>query len=103
MKVSVEQTIEVSDERRKQIAADLGVKWADRAALKGFLWEHGAGWETYLDDQVGAFAEDPTNVNGVGDDPEEDLLGTGVSTVGPPLVTPDEIVSASIPDDEDLI
>lgn len=73
MKVNVDQTVEISDEDRKKIAENLGIKHATRDDLKAFLWQHGAGWRTVID----PFEVDATNVNGVGDDEpeEEDLLG----------------------------
>lgn len=44
MKVSVYQTIEVSDEQRKEISKLLGVKQATRDQMKDFLWKHGENW-----------------------------------------------------------
>lgn len=48
MKVSVYQTIEITDEQRKEIGKVLGVKWPDRDQLKEFFWTHGASWEEKL-------------------------------------------------------
>ncbi len=49
MKVSIEQTVEVSDEQREQIAHTLdgdGAKkrQATRAEIKDFIWRSGEGW-----------------------------------------------------------
>lgn len=48
MKVSIYETVEITDEQRKQIGAVLGVKWPDRDQLKAFFWEHGKNWEAAL-------------------------------------------------------
>lgn len=53
MKVNIDQTLEVSDEQRKQIAAyidDAGAKKRDatRDEMKQFIWSHGERWEDVL-------------------------------------------------------
>lgn len=48
VKVSIYQTIEITDEQRKEIGKALGVKWPDRDQLKEFFWTHGASWEEKL-------------------------------------------------------
>lgn len=86
MKVNVDQTVEFSDAHRKQLATLLGKKEVNRSQIKDFLWQQGARWEAALEalkpfsDED--FAEDETNVNGVGDEErhlhlveDEDLIG----------------------------
>jgi hypothetical protein len=53
MKVSIYQTIEITDEQRKEIGKVLGVKWPDRDQLKEFFWTHGANWKAALASSAG--------------------------------------------------
>lgn len=53
MKVNIYETVEVSPEQRKFIAAlidgpDSKKRDATREELKEFVWTHGAGWESRL-------------------------------------------------------
>lgn len=48
MKVNIYQTVEVSDEARKGVAALMGQKSVTREELKQFIWAHGEGWEAEL-------------------------------------------------------
>lgn len=53
MKVNIDKTIEVSDEQRKAIAAqidDVGSKKRDatRDEMKQFIWNHGENWDLAL-------------------------------------------------------
>lgn len=48
MKISIYQTIEITDEQRKEIGALLGVKWPSRDQLKDFFWRHGENWQAAL-------------------------------------------------------
>lgn len=77
MKVNIYETVEVTDEDRKRVAAILGQKNATREELKAFIWQHGAKWQSALstDEEVEAatdalFQGDEANVND-----EEDLIG----------------------------
>jgi FlaG/FlaF family flagellin (archaellin) len=81
MKVSVEQTVEVSDADRALIAEALGQKTATRQDLKDFLWKHGEDWRsklTGLPDPEGDaqpdFVSDDAGVLGAGDDDGLDLI-----------------------------
>lgn len=65
MKVNIYETVEVSPEQRKAIAAridDAGAKKRDatREELKSFVWEHGASWADVLEgkEQTSEPAED---------------------------------------------
>ncbi len=52
MKVGIYETVEVSDEQRKQIGAviDRGKpRQATRDELKAFIWERGSDWEISLE------------------------------------------------------
>lgn len=77
MKVSIYQTLEVTDEQRVQIARQIdgeGAKkrQATRDEMKEFIWSHGTGWVTALDADVDdAPAEDEDLL---GDVPDEDLI-----------------------------
>lgn len=70
MKVSIDQTVEVSDVQRREIASIIDGRVgrkrdATRAEMKEFIWEAGAGWETVLspdedveEDLIGELVED---------------------------------------------
>jgi hypothetical protein len=80
MKVSIYETVQVSDEQRVMLGAVLDgqvkpKRQATRDELKAFIWEHGSGWEADL-------ANTHSGVFGGGDEPEpeeadedEDLIG----------------------------
>jgi hypothetical protein len=75
MKVSIEHTLQVSDEQRQQIAAyidgDGGKKRdATRAEMKEFIWMHGASWDVILRDESAGEAAEPE----VEADPEQETL-----------------------------
>lgn len=81
MKVSIYETVQVSDEQRVMLGAVLDgtvkpKRQATRDELKAFIWEHGSGWEADL-------ADTHSGVFGGGDEPEvepddggdDDLIG----------------------------
>lgn len=107
MKVNIDQTIEVTDERRKQIALAIdgpGSKKRDatRQELKDFLWNNGAEWETYLDQVLDADeSEEREEPETAAEEPEEDLLGTS-----DPDAPDEDLLGAPVAeeaDDEDLL
>lgn len=72
MKVSINQTVEITDEQRNQMAKVIDgaptKRWATRDEMKEFIWANGEGWEIALSDQYRDLGED------TGDsDPEDEL------------------------------
>lgn len=64
MKVSIEQTVEVTDEQRYELAQVLEHhagkrRQATRAELKEWIWEHGANWSRDLALAVGVDPNPP--------------------------------------------
>lgn len=73
MKVTVHQTVEISEEQRLQLGAVLTGKikpkhWATRDQIKEFLWEKGEGWAVELAELYSAAFETT-------EEPDDDLLG----------------------------
>lgn len=72
MKVQINHTLVVSEERLVQLADVLDGKTTKRRAkrdeVKDYIWSHGSGWETDL-------AEDHAALFGPTDEPE-DLIGS---------------------------
>lgn len=88
MKVTVHQTVEISEEQRLQLGAVLTGKikpkhWATRDQIKEFLWEKGEGWATELAllwndafGEPGSDAEpDLASLDDLLGDEDDDLLG----------------------------
>lgn len=81
MKVSIYETVQVSDEQRVALGAVLDgtvkpKRQATRDELKAFIWEHGSGWEADLaDTHAGTFGggDEPEGEPDEGED--EDLIG----------------------------
>jgi hypothetical protein len=53
VKVNIYETVEVSDEDRAKIAAQIGQKTATREDLKMFIWSYGSNWRDRLDQGEG--------------------------------------------------
>lgn len=49
MRVSIYQTVEVSDEQRKAMAEVTGRKAITRDQMKDFIWSVGEDWALHLD------------------------------------------------------
>jgi len=96
MKVNIYETVEVSDEDRKRIAALLGQKTASREELKAFIWKHGADW------QAAIRSDNPTDEDLVGGVTDEDVdeQATDEDLVGA-QATDEDLIGGST--DEDLI
>lgn len=96
MKVTVHQTVEISEEQRLQLGAVLTGKikpkhWATRDQIKEFLWEKGEGWavelaelysaafetteEPDVDGLLKAYEEGRLSPSDLLGDEDEDLLG----------------------------
>lgn len=84
MKVNIYETVEVSDEQRKQIAAVIDKtlegkrRQATRDELKQFVWERGADWEISLEAAFrslakGSAGDDAEGPEIAAEDVEEDL------------------------------
>lgn len=78
MKVNIDQTLQVSDEQRVQIANVLDGRVTKRQAtrdeMKDYIWTKGKDWENLLnEDFLGLTGDDTTVV----EDEDEDLLGDG--------------------------
>lgn len=73
MKVQINHTLVVSEERLVQMADVLDGKTTKRRAkrdeVKDYVWSHGSDWET-------ALAEDHAALFGSGFDEPEDLIGS---------------------------
>lgn len=77
MKVSISNTIEVTDEQREMLARVLDGKGgrkrkATREEFRSFIWAEGEDWAIALSDQ---YAEETGAAAAPADDEEEDLLG----------------------------
>lgn len=75
MKVNIYETVEVSDEQRKQVAATIDEagskpRPATRDELKEFIWTNGSGWADQLN---GVQADEPAPDAIHGSD-DEDLI-----------------------------
>lgn len=79
MKVNIYETVEVSPEQRKAIAAtidDAGSKKRDatRDELKEFIWTHGSRWADVLDGRVESeHGPKPTLEQPAEDDADDDM------------------------------
>lgn len=76
MKVQVKETVEVTDEQRRQIASVLAGKVVKRDAIrddmKQYIWERGEDWEAALATEWAKVSgEEPES----DDDEDEDLIG----------------------------
>ena len=81
MKVSIYETVQVSDEQRVMLGAVLDgtvkpKRQATRDELKAFIWEHGSGWEADLaDTHSGTFGGSDDEPEQAEPDEDEDLIG----------------------------
>lgn len=78
MKVNIDQTVQISDEQRVQLANVLDGRVTKRQAtrdeMKDYIWTCGKNWDGNLDeDFLGLTGDDTTVVEDEAD--EEDLLG----------------------------
>jgi hypothetical protein len=73
MKVNIDQTLEVTDEERVQIAnvvdGKISKRQATRDEMKQFIWAHGGNWAASLTGEFANLQGAPVNVV------HEDLIG----------------------------
>lgn len=95
MKVNIDQTVQISDEQRVQLANVLDGRVTKRQAtrdeMKDYIWTCGKNWEDILARSLGLTGDDTTVVEDEAD--EEDLLGDAE----------DEDLLGDVDDEDDLI
>jgi hypothetical protein len=93
MKVNIDQTVQITDEQRVQMANVLDGRITRRQAtrdeMKDYIWSAGKGWENELNEDFLGLSGDDTTVDETADD--EDLLGDDEDLLGDSVEDADDI------------